>query len=173
MDVTKGRASWQSWAVGWRRAASTAPLRRVRTLAARGAPGPRWVGGIIGVVGLLAACAQEGSSVAAIDSSSPAAGTAASHAPEAGPAGPGPFGSSTTTMLGTDGPRIYQVKCAGCHGLRGEGDLGPSLIGVADRLTSEEQFRVVADGRATMLAFSPPLTDDQIAAVVAYTRSAW
>jgi cytochrome c550 len=78
-------------------------------------------------------------------------------------------GSSTT--LGTDGARIYAAKCAGCHGTSGEGNLGPALVGVADRLTVTDQIAVVANGRGTMLAFSPALTDEQIAAVVDYTRT--
>lgn len=75
------------------------------------------------------------------------------------------------TTLGTDGTRIYATKCAGCHGTSGEGNLGPSLIGIADRLTVTEQIAVVANGRGTMLAFSPALTADQISAVVDYTRT--
>ena len=38
-------------------------------------------------------------------------------------------------------------------------------------MTAADQMAVVANGRATMLAFSPALTDDQIAAVVDYIRS--
>lgn len=78
---------------------------------------------------------------------------------------------ATSTTLGTDGATIYRAKCAGCHGLAGEGNLAPPLIGVADRMTAAEQVTVVSDGRGTMLAFSPALSDEQIAAVVEYTRS--
>lgn len=84
-----------------------------------------------------------------------------------------PKTTSTTvaTSLGVDGARIFQAKCAGCHGPAGEGNVGPSLVGIADRMTAADQMAVVANGRATMLAFSPALTDDQIAAVVDYIRS--
>lgn len=70
-----------------------------------------------------------------------------------------------------DGPSIFRTKCASCHGRDGAGDLGPALKGVADRLTRSEQIAVVSQGRGTMLAFSPALTDDQIAAVVDYIRT--
>jgi S-disulfanyl-L-cysteine oxidoreductase SoxD len=42
------------------------------------------------------------------------------------PTGEGlPPGSGTAA----DGEKIYTAKCAGCHGLKGEGGLGPPLIG--------------------------------------------
>lgn len=89
---------------------------------------------------------------------------------------PAPSRSTTSsaappTALGTDGGRIYAAKCAGCHGSAGEGDLGPALVGIADRMPRDEEIDVVAHGRDTMRAFSPALTDEQIAAVVDYTRS--
>lgn len=76
-----------------------------------------------------------------------------------------------STELGLDGARIYKVKCAGCHGTSGEGNLGPPLQGVTTKLTRDEQLALVAQGRGTMLAFSPGLTAEQIAAVVDYTRT--
>ena len=84
--------------------------------------------------------------------------------------GPTPSSAAPSSTLGTDGDRIYAVKCAGCHGTAGEGNLGPALVGIADRMTAADQIAVVSDGRGTMLAFSPALTDEQIAAVVDYTR---
>lgn len=84
---------------------------------------------------------------------------------------PGSATSTPPTTLGTDGARIFGAKCAGCHGDSGEGNLGSALVGVSGRMTRAEQITVVSDGRGTMLAFSPALTDEQIAAVVDYTRS--
>lgn len=79
--------------------------------------------------------------------------------------------AGTTTTLGTDGAHIFEVKCAECHSSSGHGDLGPSLVGVADRMTEEEQISVVSSGRNFMPRFSPGLSDEQIRAVVEYTRT--
>ena len=49
--------------------------------------------------------------------------------------------------------------------------MGPALVGVADRMTAEDQIAVVTNGRGAMLAFSPGLSNEQIAAVVEYTRT--
>lgn len=79
--------------------------------------------------------------------------------------------AAPSTTLGTDGARIFAAKCAGCHGSSGEGNLGPALSGIADRMSEADQIEVVSHGRGTMLAFSPALSDEQIAAVVEYTRT--
>lgn len=78
---------------------------------------------------------------------------------------------ASRTTLGADGAAIYAATCAGCHGPAGEGNLCPALTGIAERMPQDEQTAVVANGRGTMRAFSPALTDEQIAAVVAYTRT--
>jgi mono/diheme cytochrome c family protein len=70
------------------------------------------------------------------------------------------------------GEEIYGERCASCHGGDGGGSgSGPSLEGVADRLSLDAQIDVVTNGRADMPAWSPTLTADEIAAVVAYQRT--
>lgn len=79
--------------------------------------------------------------------------------------------SSTSTSLGTDGSQIFAARCAACHGAGGQGYLGPPLVGIADRMSVEDQIALVAGGRGTMPAFSAGLTVEQIQAVVEYTRT--
>jgi len=70
-----------------------------------------------------------------------------------------------------DGERIFGTRCASCHGATGEGGVGPSFVGVTERLPDEaEHEAIVRDGRTTMPAFGGTLSDEQIAAVVRYER---
>jgi len=54
--------------------------------------------------------------------------------------GSGGNGASTsnstprTARRETDGASIFRAQCAGCHGANGEGNLGPALSGIADRM---------------------------------------
>ncbi|MGI9606866.1 MAG: c-type cytochrome [Acidimicrobiales bacterium] len=71
-----------------------------------------------------------------------------------------------------DDARIYATRCASCHGASGQGHIGPSFDRVSERFeTPEEQEEVVRNGRNTMPAFGGVLSDEQIAAVVAYERT--
>ena len=70
----------------------------------------------------------------------------------------------------SEGSFVFRTQCAGCHGSNGEGNLGPSLVGVADRMTVAAQVTLVRTGRGRMPAFSPALSEQDIAAVVDYTR---
>ncbi len=65
---------------------------------------------------------------------------------------------------------MYEQRCASCHGSGGEGSSGPSLAGVADRLTVDDHVAVVRDGRGQMPGWDGTLTDEEIDAVVAYER---
>lgn len=69
-----------------------------------------------------------------------------------------------------DGERIYQGRCATCHGSSGDGGSGPSMEGVADRLTVDQHVAVVTEGRDKMPAWSGTLSDEEIQAVVDYQR---
>jgi polyvinyl alcohol dehydrogenase (cytochrome) len=71
---------------------------------------------------------------------------------------------------GPDGRELYQARCASCHGGNGEGSSGPSLAGVADRLTIEDHVAVVRDGRGEMPGWDGSLSDEEIEAVVEYER---
>ena len=75
-----------------------------------------------------------------------------------------------------DGRTQYEQHCANCHGIDGQGAIGPALSQgrVVERFPdADDQARVVAEGRPDlgMPPFSQTLSDDQIDAVVAYTRT--
>lgn len=75
---------------------------------------------------------------------------------------------------GIDGAAIFGARCAGCHGGDGSGGIGPRLSGgrVLERFPeAADQIAVVTAGRGAMPAFTGKLTDDEIAAIVEYTRT--
>lgn len=74
---------------------------------------------------------------------------------------------------GIDGSVVYEAKCAGCHGGDGSGGIGPKL---ADRVVVRfpdpaAQVVVITEGKRGMPAFGGRLTEEEIAAVVEYTRT--
>ena len=72
-----------------------------------------------------------------------------------------------------DGKAIYAANCATCHGATGEGGVGPRLAGVVSTAFPDEddEISLVESGPAIMPAFSEILSDDEIKAVVEYTRN--
>lgn len=74
-----------------------------------------------------------------------------------------------------EGERVYRTRsCISCHGSNGDGTgRAPPLRGVNARLTAADQLWVVARGRGQMQGFENALTQDEIQAVVAYTRDAF
>jgi mono/diheme cytochrome c family protein len=71
------------------------------------------------------------------------------------------------------GRAIFTTRCASCHGADGGGGFGPALAGVVVRRfpNPADQQVVVANGRGSMPSFAGSLTPEQIAAVVAFTRT--
>jgi cytochrome c oxidase subunit II len=70
------------------------------------------------------------------------------------------------------GEGIYRAYCARCHGKNGQGFVGPSLIGIADKYTNiDDQIAVVAIGKNLMPAWRGQLTPEEIRKVVEYTRA--
>jgi mono/diheme cytochrome c family protein len=53
------------------------------------------------------------------------------------------------------GRAIFQMNCAVCHGLEGNGEVGPTLLGVADHKTRVELIRQVISGQ------TPPMPQFQ------------
>jgi mono/diheme cytochrome c family protein len=51
-----------------------------------------------------------------------------------------------------------------------EGANGPSLVGIAERLSRDEHIEVVRQGRNEMPSWEGRLTDDEIEKVVDYER---
>lgn len=86
-----------------------------------------------------------------------------------------PVDAGTAPASTPDGAAIYADRCAVCHDDDGSGGRGPAL---ADgRMVSRyedvaDQIRIVRVGLGDMPAYRDRLTDDEIAAVVEYTRTA-
>ena len=71
------------------------------------------------------------------------------------------------------GQTVFEANCAVCHGQNGEGGVGPQLGGgaaVANFPDPADQIAVVTNGRNAMPAWGSSLSEEEIAAVVAYER---
>jgi mono/diheme cytochrome c family protein len=81
--------------------------------------------------------------------------------------------------LVTGGHQLWVLNCGSCHGDRGQGVDAPALNSqqFLTGINDEQMHRIVAAGitgtamPAWWNEFGGPLTDEQIAAVVAYVRS--
>lgn len=70
-----------------------------------------------------------------------------------------------------EGARIFGLRCASCHGSEGEGGVGPSFVGVTDRIPDvADHEAVVRGGRNAMPGFEGVLSDEQIELVVRFER---
>ncbi len=72
-----------------------------------------------------------------------------------------------------EGRAIYGSACAACHGADGGGGSGSKLSDGAVTAAYPDiadQIELVANGRGQMPAYTGRLTDEQIRAVVRYTR---
>ena len=73
-----------------------------------------------------------------------------------------------------DGAALYGRNCSSCHGDDGTGGFAPELGGgaVVEAFPDEaDQIEVVASGRGGMPAFGQRLSAEEIAAIVAFTRT--
>lgn len=75
-------------------------------------------------------------------------------------------------LLVDQGREIYDQRCATCHGNQGQGGQGPRLAGtvLVNYPDPAEEIDVVANGLNGMPPFALALTNEEIAAVVAFTR---
>lgn len=72
-----------------------------------------------------------------------------------------------------EGRELYARNCAQCHGGAGDGGRGVQLSDgrVLERFPDiDDQVSLVADGQNNMPAFGDKFTDDQLLAVVRFTR---
>lgn len=72
-----------------------------------------------------------------------------------------------------EGRELYIRNCAQCHGAAGDGGRGVQLSDgrvLASYPDVEDQVAVVSDGRNNMPAFGEKFSDDQLVAVVRFTR---
>jgi len=79
-----------------------------------------------------------------------------------------------TNVVTLNGVDIYKNLCSQCHGLEGEGGVGPALNGpkFQDQNSDQEIFDTINNGHkaTTMIAWGEILTADQIQQVVKYIR---
>ena len=93
------------------------------------------------------------------------AGSAATTPPSTAPV-------ATTTPI--DAAALFANRCASCHGAAGQGGVGPGLSAgrVATKFPDiEQQVALVRDGKGGMPTFGRRISEDEIRAVVRYTRT--
>ncbi len=70
----------------------------------------------------------------------------------------------------TQGHAIFQVNCAGCHGLAADGRVGPSLKNVSDRKSQVRLIEQVTSGKTPpMPRFQPQA--QEMADLLSYLQS--
>jgi len=77
-----------------------------------------------------------------------------------------PMESAKVEMVEPDseGAQIFasQASCTGCHGANMQGGMGPSLLGVGDRLSADEIASVIQNGRGAMPGGTFTGTDEEL-----------
>ena len=60
-----------------------------------------------------------------------------------------PYVIATRSLNGDveHGGLLFRINCAGCHGIAGQGLVGPSLQGVSDRLRDPQIIKQVVSGQ--------------------------
>jgi mono/diheme cytochrome c family protein len=104
------------------------------------------------------------------DPALPAPAPGPAGAPSAGAADPGAPGVAAAA----EGEAVYAAAgCAGCHGPEGGGGVGPVLAGNANLNNASLVVRQILQGGDVMPPFADRLSDEEIAAVANYIRTAW
>ena len=89
--------------------------------------------------------------------------------PDARPVAAAPGGSNSATAPGVE---VYQRNCAGCHGTKGEGGIGPKLAALIQVRDLEEITAVVRKGKGPMMpGFDGKLSSEEIGIVSGHTHS--
>jgi cytochrome c oxidase subunit 2 len=73
-----------------------------------------------------------------------------------------------TAGAGALGEEEWQGVCAKCHGLSGEGGIGPRIAGSPTLTNEAELAKIVRNGRRAMPAVGSGWTDEQVAALASY-----
>ena len=85
----------------------------------------------------------------------------------------GRMAENTAAEAETDSPQgLYTSQCAVCHGeaMAGSPPAIPSLIGIAQRLSSKDVAAAIRNGKGRMPGFSN-LSDEQVSALLTYVMS--
>lgn len=83
-----------------------------------------------------------------------------------------PYTRTTLELSGSaeTGGRLFLLNCAGCHGIAGQGLVGPNLHGVAQRKSERQLIQQVVSGRTPpMPRFQPE--PQAMADLLAYLQS--
>jgi len=83
-----------------------------------------------------------------------------------------PYTRTTLELSGSTetGGRLFLLNCAGCHGIAGQGLVGPNLHGVAQRKSDRQLIQQVVSGRTPpMPRFQPE--PQAMADLLAYLQS--
>ncbi len=130
---------------------------------------------VIAVVAITLTSGDDSTTTTASGSGSEAPATTVAEATggDSGEAAETPADSAGPAADMALGQSVFEANCAVCHGQNGEGGVGPQLGGgaaVANFPDPADQIAVVTDGRAAMPAWGSSLSEEEIAAVVAYER---
>ncbi len=69
---------------------------------------------------------------------------------------------------GPNGERIYQERCASCHGSDGEKGLSGAADLTSSKLSMEKRIEVIKNGKGNMIPYEGVLDQEQIRAVARY-----
>ena len=75
--------------------------------------------------------------------------------------------------LGQQGQQLFGQNCAQCHGNQGQGGSGPALAGDGALGDTQHTVYQIVNGGGGMPPYGNQLSDQQIAAVASYIRTAW
>lgn len=61
---------------------------------------------------------------------------------------------------------VFSTQCAGCHEDQGQGARGPAIK--PSKLSEQELFTIIADGRGDMPAFRGRLAESEVQALISF-----
>ncbi len=81
-------------------------------------------------------------------------------------------GSPIATTAGADAPTIFAQSCSSCHGVNGQGGIGPSLNASDLEERTDDYLRdVIGRGKGGMPAFGDRLYPEDIENLIDFLRS--
>jgi len=88
--------------------------------------------------------------------------TAAQDKPEGGHEAEGPT-MPAVTLDAAAAQAIYKQSCAACHGDQFEGKVGPSLKTIGTKMSVEQIYKIVLNGKGNMMPSFKQLGEEQVA----------
>ncbi|HJV44526.1 MAG TPA: cytochrome c [Bacillota bacterium] len=88
----------------------------------------------------------------------------------------GPLDDRKTFASGAGGVsaeagKALSTQCLACHGQGLKGGVGPTLVGVVDKLSPDGVKQVLKNGRNAMPALGASWSDDQMGSMVEYLKT--